>query len=96
VDWLELLHTFELENDLIFDQNVDPISAIEAATLIVYRHRFFHVEIDIVQSQLVSQALLVGGLQQPGAQSPVHFNSTTDHFVGKLAEIRFIAQSPKL
>jgi len=37
VDCLELLDTFEFENDFIFDQDVYPVSAIQTATLIVYR-----------------------------------------------------------
>ena len=73
---LQLVDALELQYDLIFNKNIHPVSTIQVDALVFHRQWMLNPELDPVQIQLVSQALLIGRLQQPWPQFPVNLNRT--------------------
>ena len=86
MDPLNFFNTLELQDDLILDQEIDPLSTIKVKPLVVDWQRMFQRKLNAVQFQLMCQALLVGGFQKARSKQAMNLDGTTDHFIGKLAE----------
>ena len=71
-------HRLELENDSIFDDNVEPVSAIQAHLLVGDRERHLTLEADLGVLQLVTQAFFIGGFQQARAKLAMNFDCKAD------------------
>ena len=71
----------EFQNDLVVDEDVHAISAIQPGALVFDRERGLGFEGDVVQVQFMGEASLIGRLQQAGAEVLVDFDGAADHTV---------------
>ena len=76
-----------LNDDFILDQQVDPERAVEGETLVTDGHRNFSIDMQMVQSQVVREASLVGGFQKSRPKGPVHFDRRPNYPIGQVGKI---------
>jgi hypothetical protein len=76
IDGQNLVYRFELHNDLILDQKIQPVTAIKQYILVPHRQRVSHLEAEIRERHLVRQTLLICGFLKTGIQLAVHLHGT--------------------
>ena len=78
VNALDFVDTFQFDDQLVLDENVDSVSTIEPNILVLNRQSRLELKGDSVASQFMGQALFVGRFKQSQPEVPVDFDSTTD------------------
>ena len=63
VDGQKALHGLELDEDLVLDDEVHTVSAVEAQAFVVDRKRALSLEAKLAQRQLAAEARFVGRLE---------------------------------
>ncbi len=81
MDRFEILDTLEFQNDFIANKEIQTITAIQMNALVMDWQRMLNFELDLVQLQLVGQALLICRFEQSWPQITMDFNSTTNDSV---------------
>jgi hypothetical protein len=69
---------FDLNDDEILDEKVEPITAINFQVAVLHWQRHLPLELDVASSQLTTETRLIGRLQQPGAELTVNVNRSAD------------------
>jgi len=82
VNWQEPIDGFELNENAMVDDNVEPIAAIDTKALVLYRQRALSFEGQSTQRKLGAETRLVGRLQKPRSQAAMHFDQRTDDWLG--------------
>jgi hypothetical protein len=85
------LDTLQLDVPLVFEEDVNPLSTIKMNVFALYRQAILELKCDPVAAQLMSEALLVGRLEQYWSELPVNFDGTADHAIRKLVEFHLRA-----
>ena len=79
MDRLDTLDAFELHDQLVLHQQINPIPTIEAHTFVLYRQRMLRYEADFVTLKLMSETPLICRFQQPRPEYAVHLNGTANY-----------------
>ena len=74
MDWQELLNALEFEQDRVFHQYVNSVTAIECDALVDERKLDLAAKCETAQLQFIAQAFLVCGFEQSGAEEAMDFN----------------------
>ncbi len=80
----ELLHSFKFENYLIFNQYINPVTAVKANSLVFNRQSLLKFKTNVLSGKLISKALFISGFQQAWAKVFMNFNRTADYFIGNI------------
>src|ERR1035437_11201976 len=75
-----LLNRLQLENDLIADDQVDPVTAGKLDTFVCDRYLDLLPKWNFPEFQFITQASLVSGLQQPRSQRSVNLHCPRNDF----------------
>ncbi len=89
MDWQNSLDCFQLQNNFLIDNQIDPVAAIELETFVQDWELNLAFEGHPAQMQFVAQALFISGLWQPRAQVPVHLNGCSDNGTGSRVSLFF-------
>jgi len=84
-------HAFQLHDKRVLHENIHPIPAIDLNSSIMYRKRPLQSKCNSAQTEFVSQALLVGRLQQSWAQVTMNLDCAPDHSVRQLIKFHLRA-----
>lgn len=87
MDTADFIDALELEDQLVFDENIDSIATVQTDTFVLDRQRMFELEADSIQRELPGKALLIGRFEQPRAKDPMNFDRTANDSIRKLAEL---------
>jgi hypothetical protein len=79
MDLLDMLDAFELHDQLVLNQQIDPVPAIENHAFILYRHWVLRYRDNVVALQLTDQTPPIRGFQQPRPEYAVHLDGTANH-----------------
>lgn len=71
VDRFDAFHDLEFDDDPAFDEDVDPVAAVDGRIAIRHAHRFFPFDAEPPIDQLVDEACLISGFEQTGAELAV-------------------------
>ena len=75
---LNVLDTFQFDDKLVLDEDVNSVSTIEPNILVSYRSTQLELKGDSVATQLMGHALFVRRFEQSRAEVTVDFDGTTD------------------
>src|SRR3972149_266046 len=73
----------QLNHDLAFNQEVQPVAAVELNFFVHDGNRFLALKLETTQAQLASQAFFIGGLEKARAKNSVYLNGGADDGVGE-------------
>lgn len=76
-----MFHTFEFQDDLFVDKNIDAISTVSAEAFVFDREGMLQQERNALKSQFVGEALFISRFQQAGTECAVNLNRAADHLV---------------
>ena len=103
VDALDLLDALQLKDKPVLHEDVNAVATIQAEALVFDRLRMLKAERDSIQFQLVRQALLIRGFQQPRTKLTVNLDRTANHPVRQLVKfhpscpfVLFVVKSVRL
>jgi hypothetical protein len=74
VDWMDRLYGFHFDDDLPLYDQIDSISNFELLTFVYHRQRSLRSDLQASIAQFVSEARLVGTLEQSGAEDGVNLH----------------------
>lgn len=77
----DLLDRLKLDDELVLDEKVDAIPAVESESLVLNGQWPLQVEPQRVELQLARKALLICRFQEPGSENFVHLNRASDDSV---------------
>src|ERR1035437_2491184 len=75
-----ILNGLELEDDLIVDDQVEPVTAVKLDSFVCDRYLDLLPKWDFPEFQFMTQASLISGLQQPRSQRPVNLHCRRNDF----------------
>ncbi len=87
-------HGFQLDDELILHQGVNPVAAIQSNSLVLDGQWPLEMEMEAVKLHFPSEALLVRRLQESRSENTVHLvhlNGATDDSVRKFVEFQLRA-----
>ncbi|HMO25490.1 MAG TPA: hypothetical protein PKB10_04410, partial [Tepidisphaeraceae bacterium] len=87
MDRCKFLDGFHLNHDRRFDEQIDPIAAIEGHSLVDDGQRAFSDEVDLTMLKLMTETPRISGFQQPRSQLPMHLDRSTNDRFGKLIQL---------
>ena len=79
VDGQQPVDTLDLDDERIFDDQVEPVAAFELRPLVLERHGSLAFEPKPEHPELVGDTVLVRRLEQPGPQVSMHLDAGADH-----------------
>ncbi len=82
MNWRELIHNLQFNNNLSFDKQINAISFVKLHVFIHDRKRLLSLEPEPSQSKLTGHTNLIGGFEQAWAKLPMNFNRGPYDFVG--------------
>ncbi len=78
-----MFDALEFQDQCIFNDEIDPISAVELYALILDGQGHLSFESDLSQVQFMAKALLIGGLKETGTQSTMDFDRRANHLLSE-------------
>ena len=69
-----VLQALEFQNNRVFNNQIDSITAIQVNIFILHRERYLPLEVDSAQMGFMAQAFLIGRFQQPRTEVPMHLD----------------------
>jgi hypothetical protein len=90
MDRQKVIDGLELQHELLFDNDVESVTAIEHDPLVDHRQRPLPRKAQACERQLVAQAFFIGGLQEPRTEVAVDLDARAED------PLRQIPQSPAL
>ena len=78
------IDSLDFNNQAGFDEQVHSITRIQSDLFINNWKSGLTLEAQIASRQLITQAFLIGGFKQTGAQITMNFDGRANNFVGEL------------
>ena len=78
----QILYSFQLNDDPVFDEKVDSITCIELNVLVDHGKPDLVFKMQTIDSELIVQAGLIGAFQEPRAKGRVNFHRGIDDSTG--------------
>lgn len=79
----DMLQAFDFEDQHSFDDEVEPIPAIELDAFVFHGKRHLSFEFNSAQVKFVAEAFFVGRFEKSRAERSVDLNRGTDHTLSK-------------
>src|SRR5512145_1660593 len=80
----DFLNRLDLEQQSVFDHEVEAVSAIDLHSLVLHCEWCLASELDPAERELVTEAVFIRRLQQPRPGVAVYFNTCADHSLCEL------------
>src|SRR2546427_1012588 len=79
VHWCDLLDRLDLQNELVVDNDIHAIAAIQANILVDDRERHLPTIIDIGMPKLETQTFLISRFEQAGTEMAMNLDCQSNH-----------------
>ena len=78
-----VLDAFNLEDQNAFNNEIDPIAAIQVDALVFHWKRYLSLETDPAKMQFMAEALFVCRLKESRTKCSMHLNCGANHALGQ-------------
>jgi hypothetical protein len=84
MDRQHMFKAFDLKDQNLLDDQVQPVTAVQFHALVLDRKRNLPLESDSSQMKFVAKTFLVGGFQQTRPERAMHLDRGSDHTLSEL------------
>jgi hypothetical protein len=87
MDWQEFRHGLEFEDELVFDDEIESVAAIEFHAFVDKGHVALTFEAEAGLGKFVGESFFVGGFEEARADLAMDFHAEADYTVGQFIQL---------
>src|SRR5512138_878636 len=78
MDWEEVFHGFDFEDDTSCHHEVEAVATVEVEAFVAKGDGELALEVEAAECELMREAVLVGGFQKAGSEVAVNLDASAD------------------